>query len=165
MLKCHELIGFMPAPLAQEIIQYLFTEQKEAYKAILAAVAEAMRVRPVFLQRKPRVQRHAEMINMLSRPRMEEAAAALLREWLLKAEKGMLIDFLNDLGIEHEEGIVEEFPAEVDEQKLKQAVDNLLAKHPAQKVSVYLNTLRSTSGVEWPVLDEMLANDPRLQIA
>jgi hypothetical protein len=165
MLKCHELIGFMPAPLAQEIIEYLFTQEKAAYQAILGAVAEALRVRPVFLQRKPRAQRHADMLGVLSRPRMEEASAMLLREWLLKAEKQMLIDFLNDLDIEHEDGVVEEFPDEMDPDKLKQAVENLLGKHTPGKVSVYLNTLRSTSGIEWKSLDQLLSEDERLQIA
>lgn len=165
MLKCHELIGFMPAPLAQEIIEYLFTQEKAAYAAILSAVAEVMRVRPVFLQRKPRFQRHADMVGVLSRPRMEEASAMLLREWLLKAEKQMLIDFLGDLGVENEDGVVEEFPDEMDPEKLKHAVENLLEKHTPQKVCVYLNTLRSTSGIEWKSLDDLLAKDARLQIA
>ncbi|MCP5521728.1 MAG: hypothetical protein H7A46_09285 [Verrucomicrobiales bacterium] len=155
----------MPAPLAQEIVEYLFTQEKAAYQAILGAVAESLRVRPIFLQRKPRVQRHADMLGVLSRPRMEEAAAMLLREWLLKAEKGMLIEFLGDLGVENEDGVVEEFPDEMDPDKLKQAVENLLAKHTPEKVCVYLNTLRSTSGIEWKSLDDLLANDARLQIA
>lgn len=165
MLKCHELIGFMPASLAQEIVDYLFTQERAAYQAILGAVAESMRVRPVFLQRKPRVQRHTDMLGVLSRPRMEEAAAMLLREWLLKAEKQMLIDFLGDLGIEHEDGVVEEFPDEMDPEKLKEAVENLLKKHSPGKVCVYLNTLRSTSGIEWKSLDDLLTEDDRLQIA
>ncbi|MCP5518561.1 MAG: hypothetical protein H7A45_15025 [Verrucomicrobiales bacterium] len=165
MLKCHELIGFMPSGLAQEIVDYLFANERPAYQVILAAVAEANRVRPVFLQRKPRAKRHADMLNTLSRPRMEEAAATLLREWLLKAEKAMLIEFLNDLGIEHEDGVVEEFPDQIDDAKLAEAVDHLLAKHPPEKVCIYLNTVRSTSGVQWKNLDDLLANDERLQIA
>ena len=165
MLKCHELIGFMPPALAGEIVEYLYENEKPAYQVVLAAVAEANRVRPVFLQRKPRAKRHVDMLNSLSRPRMEEAAATLLREWLVKAEKAMLIEFLDDLGIEHEDGIVEEFPEEVDDEKLKEAVERLLSKHSPEKVCVYLNTVRSTSGVQWKNLDNLLADDERLQIA
>lgn len=165
MLKCHELIGFMPPNLAQEIIEYLFANEKEAYQLILSAVATANRVRPVFLQRQPRVQRHADMLNALSRPRMEEASATLLREWLLKAEKAMLIEFLDDLGIVHEDGVVEEFPETVDDERLAKAIEHLLAQHPPEKVCIYLNTVRATSGVDWKNLEESLQNDPRLQIA
>jgi hypothetical protein len=77
----------------------------------------------------------------------------------------MLVEFLDDLGIEHDKGIVEEFPEQVDNERLKQAVENLLAKHSPEKVCIYLNTVRATSGIDWPNLDAMLDSDERLQIA
>ena len=165
MLKCYELLGFMPAALSQEILEFAYSSDKALYRGVLAAVAEANRVRPVFLERKPRAQRHVEMISTLGRPRMEEAAATLLRGWLLQAENAMLIEFLDALGIPHEKGVVEDFPPTVEEEKLKAAVEALLAKHPKEKVALYLNTIHATSGVDWKNLEDLLQNDPRLQIA
>ena len=165
MLKCHELIGFMPQELAEEILEFLYRSDKPTYKAALAAVAEAQRVRPVFLERKPRKERHVQMIQVLSRPRMEDAAASVLREWLLKAQKPMIIDFLNALEIEHEDGLVEDFPDEVDPDKLRKAIEMLLEKYPPLHVAIYLNTVRATSDVNWGLLQDMLENDERLQIA
>lgn len=164
MLKCHELLGFVTPALAQEVIEYAFASDKPLYRAVLAAVAEANRVRPVFLEKKPRVQRHAEMTAVLSRPRLEPAAANLLRGWLLKAQAGILTDFLETLGIPHENGVVEDFPTTVDDAKLKAAVDLLLSKYPAEKVIVYLNTVQTTGGVNWENLEQMLQSDPRLQL-
>ncbi len=165
MLKCYELLGFMPASLAQEILEFAYSSDKPLYRSVLAAVAESNRVRPVFLERKPRVQRHGDMISALGRPRMEDAAATLLRGWLLKAENAMLVEFLDALTIPHEKGVVEDFPATVDDEKLKAAVECLLSKHPQEKVTLYLNTIHATSGVTWPNLEAILQNDPRLQIA
>ena len=165
MLKCYELLGFMPAALSLEILEFAYSSDKPLYRSVLAAVAEANRVRPVFLERKPRAQRHAEMISTLGRPRMEEAAATLLRGWLLQAENAMLIEFLDALGIPHEKGVVEDFPPTVEDEKLKAAVEGLLAKHPKEKVALYLNTIHATSGVDWKNLEDLLQNDPRLQIA
>ncbi|MCZ7637456.1 MAG: hypothetical protein M5U12_16345 [Verrucomicrobia bacterium] len=48
---------------------------------------------------------------------------------------------------------------------MKTAVENLLAKHPKEKVALYLNTIHATSGVQWPNLEALLGSDPRLQIA
>jgi len=164
MLKCHELLGFVTPALAQEVIEYAFASDKPLYRAVLAAVAEATRVRPAYLERKPRSQRHADMTSVLSRPRLEEAAANLLRGWLLKAQTGMLTDFLDALGVPHEQGVVEDFPQTVDDAPLKAAVDLLLGKYPAEKVIVYLNTVQSTGGVNWENLEQMLQSDPRLQL-
>jgi hypothetical protein len=164
MLKCHELLGFVTPALAQEVIDYAYASDKALYRAVLAAVAEATRVRPAFLEKKPRSLRHVEMTGVLSRPRLEEAAANLLRGWLLKAQTGILTDFLDTLGIPHENGVVEDFPKTVDDTQLKAAVDLLLSKYPAEKVIVYLNTVQSTGGVDWENLEQMLQNDPRLQL-
>jgi len=164
MLKCHELMGFISPSLAQEIIEFVFKEDKPLYRTVLAAVADVHRVRPAFLERKPRTQRHAEMIATLSRPRLEEAAANLLRGWLLKAENAIVTDFLDSLGIPHEKGLVEDFPKEIDDAKLDAAIDLLLSKHPKEKVIVYLNTVKSSGGADWQNLGKKLAEDPRLQL-
>lgn len=165
MLKCHELVGFMPAALSQEILENAYANDKPLYKTVLAAVAEATRVRPVFFEKKPRAQRHADMISALGRPRMEEAAASLIRGWLVKAQGAMLADFLDGLGIQHEKGVVEEFPDSVPDDRLKSAVEGLLTRHRRECVVVYLNAISATSGVTWKNLDALLQDDARLQIA
>lgn len=164
MLKCHELIGFVSPALAQGILEYAYESDKPLYRAILAAVAAANHVRPVFLERKPRVQRHVDMLGALTRPRLEEAAANLLRGWLLKAEKPLIVSFLDALGIKHEEGVVEEFPATVEDAKLIGAIEGLLASYDREKAIIYLNLLKATNGVNWPKLDELLDKEPRLQL-
>ena len=54
MLTCHELFCFMSPALAGEILSYSFESDKQLYRATLHAVAEARKVRPVFLERQPR---------------------------------------------------------------------------------------------------------------
>ncbi|MBK9138206.1 MAG: hypothetical protein IPM17_05490 [Verrucomicrobia bacterium] len=164
MLKCHELIGFVSPALSQGILEYAYQSDKVLYRTVLAAVAAANRVRPLFLERKPRVQRHADMLSALTRPRMEEAAANLLRGWLLKAETPLITSFLDALGVKHDKGVVEEFPATMDDAKLEAAVSALLANHDREKAIIYLNILKATNGVNWPKLDAMLDSDPRLQL-
>ena len=98
MLTSHELFGFMSPALANEILNYTYESDKPTYKATLGAVAQARHVRPVFLERQPRAQRHAAMISTLSRPALEAVAGTLIRAWLVKKHKAMLVDFLNALG-------------------------------------------------------------------
>lgn len=165
MLTCHELFGFMPATLAIEIIETTCRVDKPAYETILSTIAATRKVRPEFLKKKPKADRHRDMAVSLSSPRMEETAALLLRQWLTTAQAPLLIDFLNRLGIPHQNGIVEKFPDTVEDAVLKAAVEELLAKHPEKNVSVYLHSLIAMRLVEWPNLAEMLQQDPRVQLA
>src|SRR5687767_14745703 len=139
MLTSHELLGFMSPALALEILTYAYEADKPLYRATLNAVAEARKVRPVFLERQPRTQRHSTMLATLSKPALDMLTGNLIRTWLLKKHNGMLTDFLNALEIPHKEGVVEDLPKSMDDSKLNTAVDGLLAKHPKEAVSVYLH--------------------------
>ena len=76
MLTSHELLAFMSPPLALEILIYTFESDKPVYRATLSAVAEARKLRPVFLERQPRPQRHATMLASLMRPALEMVTAS-----------------------------------------------------------------------------------------
>ncbi len=164
MMTAHELFGFMSPKLANEIIEWSFSEEKQTYKVALHSVAAAKKVRPVFLERQARPQRHAAMIQALARPALEPAAAALLRTWLTKAQTAVLGDFLDALEIKHEKGVLENLPESVDDAKLNNAITALLQKHRQEVVAVYLNAFNSMNETSWKNLDVLLKADERLQL-
>lgn len=164
MLTSHELFGFMSPTLAMEILIYTHEADKPLYQATLSAVAESRKLRPAYFKRQPRTQQHAMMLATLARPTLELVTANLIRTWLLKKHKQMLIDFLDGLGIAHEEGVVEDLPTTVDDTKLRAAVEGLLAKYPPEAVAVYLHAFSQMNEVEWPTLKTLLDTDPRLQL-
>jgi len=164
MLTSHELLGFMSPALAGEILAYTHESDKPMYRATLNAVAEARKLRPVFLERQPRAQQHAIILSVLSKPALDLFAGNLLRAWLLKKYNAMLVDFLNALEIPHKEGVVEDLPASMDDTKLRAAVDTLLSKYPRETVAVYLHAFSDMNETNWPNLKAMLESDQRLQL-
>lgn len=163
MLTSHELFGFMPPALAADILEHAHTNDRELYRATVTAVANARKVRTVFLDKQPRPARHAGMVAYLSRPGLELAAGTMLRGWLLKGHKSLLADFLDGIGIAHKEGVVDDLPESVDDAKLKSAVEAVLAKHPADVVKVYLHSFNTMNESQWKNLDALLKDDARLQ--
>jgi hypothetical protein len=164
MLTSHELFGFMSPALANDILAFTFESDKPTYRAILNGVAEARKVRPVFLERQPRAQRHALMIATLARPNLEPVASNLIRTWLVKKERTMLVDFLTALGIPHNEGVVDDLPAAVEDEKLKAAIETLLTKYRPEAVAVYLNAFNDMNEAHWANLKTMLEGDAHLQL-
>lgn len=164
MLTSHELFGFMSPGLANDIIAFAFESDKPTYRATLGAVAQARHLRPVFLERQPRPQRHATMISTLSRPGLDAVAGGLIRAWLLKKYQAMLVDFLNALEIKNEEGVVDNLPGSMDDAKLKSAIEVLLAKYPPEAVAVYLNAFNDMNQANWANLKSILESDSRLQL-
>jgi hypothetical protein len=164
MLTSHELLGFMSPTLALDILTYTHETDKPLYQATLNAVAEARKLRPAYFKRQPRTQQQAMMLATLARPALEMVTGNLIRAWLLKKHKQMLVDFLNSLGIAHEEGVVEQLPPAMDDAKVRAAVEALLPRYPPEAVAVYLHAFNEMNEVEWPSLKAMLDSDPRLQL-
>ena len=163
MLTFHELIGFMSPKMANQILEDTQANNREVYRALVAAMAEAQKMRPVFIGRQPKERRHKNFVQMLSRIGAEEHAGNLIRGWLFKEHKDVLTDFLGKLGIEHEEGMVDDLPDSIDDAKLNEAVDLLLEKHDQELVAVYLTAFNASNENRWDNLDTLRADDERLQ--
>jgi len=154
----------MSPALANEILTYTHEADKPLYQATLSAVADARKLRPAYFKRQPRAHQHELIVATLARPAMEMVSGNLLRVWLLKKHKQMLVDFLDALAIANQEGVVDQLPPTMEDAKLSAAVAGLLAKHPPEAVAVYLHAFNEMNEVEWPNLKTMLDADPRLQL-
>jgi hypothetical protein len=156
----------MSPALAAQIFGFLHTEQKPVYKAAIQGLANQRNLRSVFVERKPPAERFPWMQAALGRKISDSLASHLLQAWLLAANKQMLCDFLDAMEIKHgDDGTVDELPAAPPKEQVAAAVTQLLAKYPAESVAVYLHAFRDMdSAVQWPALDEILAEEPRLRL-
>ena len=163
MLSFHELIGFMSHKMANRILEDTQANNREVYRALVASMAQAQKMRPVFIGRQPKERRHKSFVQMLSRAGSEEHAGNLIRGWLFKEHKDVLTGFLGKLGIEHEEGMVDDLPESISDDALNAAVDLLIEKYDRELVAVYLTAFNASNENRWGNLDALLAEDERLQ--
>ena len=156
----------MSPTLAAEIFTFLQTEQKPVYKAAIQGLANQRNLRGVFIERKPPAERFPWMQAAFARKISDSLASHVLQAWLLGANKEMLCDFLDALEIKHaDDGTVDELPPEVPKEKIEMAVDRLLGKYRAENVAAYLHAFRDMDNtVQWPALDEVLAEEARLKL-
>ena len=165
MLKSHEMFGFMSADLSSRILEDTAGDNREVYNATLAAVANVRRLRPADLKRQPRTARHKMILGILNKPGFEEAAGSLLRGWLLKHQVGLLTDFLDSLGIEHKDGVLDDLPASIPDDKMDAALSALLEKHDREVIIVYLHAFQSMNDTGRAHLEDRLDNAHRMQFA
>ena len=163
MLTFHELIGFMSPKMANRILEDTQANNREVYRALVASMAQAQKMRPVFIGRQPKERRHKSFVQMLSRAGSEEHAGNLIRGWLFKEHKDVLTGFLGKLGIEHEEGMVDDLPESISDDALNAAVNLLIEKYDLELVAVYLTAFNASNENRWGNLDALLAEDERLQ--
>ena len=86
-------------------------------------------------------------------------AARALVVYHLAEQRQMMGEFLDALGIAHENGLIQDDEVKPDPEKLTPAVEAISAKHPAANVSLYLNTLLCQDAATWGGLSGL----PQLQ--
>ena len=117
----------------------------------MASLAEKRKLRPVFLQRKTVDQQVTWLLDTLKLRSSDQVAEHLLQVWLMRARGGMLVEFLDAAGVEHDgEGGVDDLPESLEAEKVKAAVDALLEKYPAEEVALYLHLFQRQTPAGWP---------------
>jgi hypothetical protein len=165
-MKSHEIFQQVSSAFAVELLTWLQKEQTPVFKTALQGLANQRNLRAVFIERKPPNERYVWIQAALGRKISDTLAAHLLQTWLLGAQKPMLCDFLDSLGIAHDkDGTVEQLPESPPKEELRKTIGQLLAKYPAEAVAVYLHAFHDMdSTVSWPPLGEVLAEDERLKL-
>ncbi len=166
MLKPHEIFARMPSETSAQLFSFLIDKEKPLYKATIDSLAKQRKLRPIFVERKPRNERNAWLKEALGRKTSEAIAAHLLQIWLVGDHKQLLCDFLDALNIQHDEnGTIETMPPCPPREDLLRAVQTLLEKHNPGVVAVYLNAFQALDEQGWPELETLLKEDQRLQLA
>jgi hypothetical protein len=84
-------------------------------------------------------------------------AARALVGYHLSEHRPMMGQFLDALGIPHEEGLIQDEATKPDPDKMKAAVDSIAGAFPSEDVSLYLNTLVCQDPETWDRLTEFIA--------
>lgn len=162
-MTVNELFAQLKPEENEAVLSWLHENDRAAYKSCVSMMANRRKLRPIFVERKPRAERHAWMQDAFSKPANNDLAQEILQAWVLGANGEMVCEFLDILGIAHDgKGLVEEIPAQPPAEAVAQAVDAIAAKYPEAAVFVYLQILVGTGMAEWPTLAELTSSDARL---
>lgn len=85
----------------------------------------------------------------------DAVAGRVLISYHLAEQRPMMGDFLDALGIVHEEGLINEEDVKPDAEKIGPAAKAIAAKYPAENVSLYLNTLLCQDPDTWNALADV----------
>ena len=146
-------------------LEWMRNQERNVYRAALRELGALKKLRPQYMQQKPVAEQFEWLKKMLSWKPAETIADHLLQVWLIRKHEGMLVSFIEKLGIEHNgHGVVDVLPETLDADKLKEAVDSLFETYPAGAVSVYLHMFQNQTEEGWPELQAILDNDERITI-
>jgi len=147
----------MSDDLAATVLGEVRQETPDLYREAVATAAGALRMRPQVLRQQPAARQAATIRRVLTQVGQQELGAHILIEWLTKRQKPMLGQFLDDLGIAHEDGVVKEgIGPEPDAERLNTAVAHLNDTYPPEHVRIYLSAFAAITADDWDQLPALI---------
>lgn len=115
-------------------------------RALDVPIGAALNSRPTSVARRPLGLRIKALRAYLLRKRDDGLAGDVVRTYLLGPRKQLVTDFLDAVGLAHEDGQLSEDEASPDESKVADAVIAVLANHEREDLKLYLGV----AALQWP---------------
>lgn len=164
-MKAYQLFATSSPQLRQEIIGYVQTETKEAFRTALFQIGGQKKLRPQYFQAKSREQQAQWLSDQLSVKLFDGVAEQILQLWLLKGKTSMLTAFLDAAGIKHDgNGQVDELPEELTAKQVEDGIEAMLKDHSAEAVTLYLHLFQTQREGGWPSITEALEKRSELRL-
>ncbi len=164
-MTANQLLHAIGPELRQEIIGYLQTDQRPAYRAVIQNLASARKLRPVYVQSKSKTEQATWLLEQLRMRQNEEVTAQIFQIWLLKGQSQMLVTFLDAAGIKHNgEGEVDDLPEDIEEDKAEAGIAALLAAFPEKNVALYLHMFQMQRPEGFAGVTAALTKHPALKL-
>lgn len=123
----------------------------------LTAVANAFKLRPQFLRKQPRARQAGWMRRALARTAMASVAEEVLAEYFLEHHSELLVELLDTLGVEHEEGRLATARPECPKpEQLDVALAKFRGGADEERRELLLRAFAAQSSIDWPELESRL---------
>jgi hypothetical protein len=156
-MRAFQVFARMTPERATALLEALRQELPGAFAQAVAAAAAASKARPRFVMAQPPDKRAQLVRRALARVAANDLAEEVLAVYFLQARKALLVEWLDALGIEHEEGMLKhDAPACPPEEKLREAVAAFLAGEGREDRELLLEAFAAQSAVDWPALEALL---------
>lgn len=156
-MKAFQIFAGMEPERAEAFFKEIAEESPGAFTQAVYAAAAAFKSRPKFVVKQPFEKRASLVRRALARTSSNDVAEEMLAIYFLECKQDLLIEWLDGLGIEHEEGSLKENnPAEPPKDKLEAAIQQFTGKDDDPDRPLLLKAFGAQDAIDWPLLDEHL---------
>ncbi|MDJ0787192.1 MAG: hypothetical protein QNK05_10335 [Myxococcota bacterium] len=157
-MRPHQIFGAMSESLAERVLETLRQESPAVYTQSVAITAGAMKARPRFLMKQPHKKRASMIRRALARVGASPLAEEALATFFLETQRELLIEWLDAVGIEHEEGTLkDDAPASPGADALAGAVESFRKGEDPEIRELLLQAFAAQNAIDWPELDALVS--------
>ncbi len=156
-MRSYQVFAGMAPDQAQSMLRAVAEQSPVMFAQALQAASSAMKARPVYLKRQPFERRAEAVRRALARVAANPIAEELLAVYFLECRRELLVEWLDAVGIEHDEGSLEsDAPPEPPEKQLKEAAKKFRSRGDDPDRELVLRAFAAQGAIEWPALDALV---------
>lgn len=157
-MRSYQVFAAMSPEEATRMLRVLSAESPAMFRSAVDAAAVASRMRPVYLRNQPFEKRAQAVRRALARVTANPVADEVLAVYFLECRKPLVVEWLDLLGLAHEEGtLTEDAPAQPAEADLRAAVGKFRsAGGDDPDREILLRSFAAQEAIAWPVLEAEL---------
>lgn len=157
LMRSYQVFAAMTPEEAERMLRVLSKESPAMFRQMVDAAAVSIKARPVFLRNQPFELRAKTIRRALSRVTANLVADELLAIYFLECRKAHLLEWLDGIGLAHEDGTLsDEKPAEPAASELAAAVAKYRGAGDDPDRELLLRAFAAQSAIDWPALDALL---------
>ena len=156
-MRPHQIIAGMSPEEFEQLMRAIREESPEALQSTTIAAAGILKFRPKFLMKQPLPKRIGSIKSAMSRMMANSLAEEILAVYFLRCRKDLLCEWLDTMGLEHEDGILtqEEVPCP-ETAELETKVGSFRAVDDSPDRELLLKVFSGQAAIDWPALDAMV---------
>lgn len=160
-MRSYQIFAGLAPDHAQAVLRGLAEKSPAMFAQSIAVASAAMKARPVYLQRQPFEKRAEAVRRALSRVATNSIADEVLAVYFLECRKELLVEWLDLVGLEHQDGTLKaDAPAAPSEKKLRDSVERFRGASDDRDRELLLRAFAAQDAIEWPVLEALLTGAP-----
>ena len=153
-MRAYQIFGAMSAEHAEAFFREIAEKSPGSFTQAVYAAAAAFKSRPKFVIKQPFASRASLVRRAMSRTGANDVAEEMLAIYFLECKRDMLVEWLDTLGVQHEEGsLKEENPTEPDAEKLQLTIEEFCGKGDDLDRALLLKGFAAQDAINWPLLD------------
>ena len=160
-MKAYQVFARMTPERTHALLEGLREGAPGVYTQALAAASAWLRARPQFVLKQSPDKRAKLVRQALARFSTSLVAEEVLAAYFLQVKKPLLIEWLDLVGLEHEEGGLKvDAPPQPERKVLEQALASYRKPEDADDRELLLQAFAAQTAIDWPALEELLGLPP-----
>lgn len=156
-MRSYQVFAAMPPERAEAFFGLLNEKMAPMFLQAVGAACSAFKSRPAYVLKQPFDKQASMVRRTLARVGGNTMADEVLAVYFLECRKELLTEWLDLLGIEHEDGALsDEDPSQPDPAELAKHVESYRAKEDDPDRELLLQAFAAQNSIEWPALDEIV---------